>query len=64
MENKSYYFEINGERFIFCKNQRNSEYSAEYRLMYYDFYFAWMTIGYPRNITEAKKLAKEYLLRN
>ena len=64
MENKSYYFEIDGERFVFCKNQRNSDFSAEHKLMIWEFNLAWCTIAYPRNIKEAKKLAKEYLIRN
>lgn len=55
-------FVIDGATFCFEINHACNEFDAKYRLMIYDFVLGWRTIKYPRNITEAKKMAKEYLI--
>ena len=60
-----HHFEIDGVKFCFGKNTnyKLNEFSAKYRLMIFDFDLGcWRTINYPRNITEAKQMAKQYLL--
>ena len=57
-------FEIDDQRFLFAENPnyRYNKICAKFRLMKYDDIFGWMTINYPRNITEAKQMAKQYLI--
>ena len=57
-------FEIGDQRFLFTENpnHRYNAICAKFRLMRYDDIFGWMTINYPKNITEAKQMAKQYLI--
>lgn len=58
------FFKIDGVSFCFENNPnyRLNEFSAPYRLMIFEDDFEWITINYPRNITEAKQMAKQYLI--
>ena len=64
MEN-SRFFEINYCQFVFCKHdviKSLKEFEPKYDLMIYDDCTTfWRTISHTRNITEAKKHAKNYL---
>lgn len=60
-----HHFEIDGAKFCFGNNPnyKLNEFAAKYRLMIFDFDLGgWRTINYPRNITEAKQMAKQYLI--
>lgn len=58
------YFEINDFSFCFGNNPnyKRGSFEPKYRLSYYNHQTAsYHTIAFPKNITEAKKLAKEFI---
>ena len=62
---KTRIFYIDDCTFVFCKHdviRSLAEYEPKYELRFYDGDLGcYRVIAYPRNITEAKKMAKQYL---
>ena len=59
------YFEHENHSFCFSENPnyKRGGFEEKYRLSLYDERTAtYNTVGYPRNITEAKKMAKELII--
>ena len=64
--NRTRMFSMGDCTFACCKHDKIrslAEYEPNYELCIHDTDLqCYRTIGYPRNITEAKQMAKEYLL--
>ena len=59
------FFELNGHSFCFTNNPnyKRGGFEEKYRVMLYNEYTAtYETFAYPKNFTEAKKMARELII--